>query len=141
MTENSVTDSRFATCFWVSPSWSRFLLTCSPIVRGSKSHSFFLNDLSAIGVDCKKATRPCPCGYLGDARCRCTPDQTAKYRARISGPLLDRIDIQINVPAVPHQDLHCEGSIESSHDIGRRVEAARARMLARQGKPNSMLEP
>ena len=50
---------------------------------------------------------PCPCGYLGhfNAKCRCTPDQVARYRGRISGPLIDRIDLQIEVPAVAEQDL------------------------------------
>jgi magnesium chelatase family protein len=48
---------------------------------------------------------PCPCGYLGDSRhaCKCTPMQIERYMARISGPLLDRIDLHIEVPAVPYQ--------------------------------------
>ena len=59
----------------------------------------------------KKATRPCNCGYLGhyNRRCRCTPDQIARYRGKISGPLLDRIDIQIEVPAVPTEELQRGG--------------------------------
>src|SRR5690606_10373227 len=53
------------------------------------------------------AMNPCPCGYLGDAggRCRCTPDQIARYRAKVSGPLLDRIDMHIEVPALAHEEL------------------------------------
>ena len=87
----------------------------------------------------KKATRPCNCGFLGQARCRCTPDQISRYRNRISGPLLDRIDIQIVVPAVPIEELQPLGRGESSQHVSVRVAAARERMLARQAKPNAML--
>jgi magnesium chelatase family protein len=87
------------------------------------------------------AMNPCPCGYLGhhNGKCRCTPDQIARYRNKISGPLLDRIDVQIEVPAVPQEDLlrHADG--EPSADIRARVEAARQRQLARQRKPNAQL--
>ncbi len=87
------------------------------------------------------AMNPCPCGYLGhfNGKCRCTPDQVARYRAKISGPLLDRIDIQIEVPAVPQEDLLKQTNGESSAEIKIRVEAARQRQLARQGKPNAQL--
>ena len=87
------------------------------------------------------AMNPCPCGYLGhfNGKCRCTPDQVARYRAKISGPLLDRIDIQIEVPAVPQEDLLKQSDGESSSVIKTRVEAARQRQLARQGKPNALL--
>jgi magnesium chelatase family protein len=87
------------------------------------------------------AMNPCPCGYLGhfNGKCRCTPDQVARYRAKISGPLLDRIDIQIEVPAVPQEDLLKQTNGESSAIIKIRVEAARQRQLARQGKPNAQL--
>ena len=53
------------------------------------------------------AMNPCPCGYLGDTsgRCRCAPPEIARYRARISGPLLDRIDLRVEVPAVPSEEL------------------------------------
>jgi len=108
--------------------------------RGSNSHSFLLNDLSAIAVDCKKATRLCPCGHLGEPRCRCTPDQIARYRNRISGPLLDRIDMQIEVAAMPIEDLQRTGEGEGSGEVRARVQAARERMLARQGKPNALLD-
>ncbi len=87
------------------------------------------------------AMNPCPCGYLGHhaGRCRCTPDQVARYRARISGPLLDRIDLQIEVPALPQADLLRRTSGESSAAVRRRVAAARAIAMSRQQKPNAML--
>ena len=87
------------------------------------------------------AMNPCPCGYLGhfNGKCRCTPDQVARYRGKISGPLLDRIDIQIEVPAVPQEDLLKQVDGESSAAIQLRVEAARQHQLARQGKPNAQL--
>ena len=87
------------------------------------------------------AMNPCPCGYLGHpaGKCRCTPDQIARYRGRISGPLLDRIDIQIEVPALSHDDLLRQPDGETSTNIQARVEAARAIQMARQGKPNAEL--
>jgi len=88
------------------------------------------------------AMNPCPCGYLGDpvGRCRCTPDQVARYRGKISGPLLDRIDLQIEVPALPQAELTAAASGEESTAIQTRVQAARERQLARQGKPNHLLD-
>ncbi len=87
------------------------------------------------------AMNPCPCGYLGHYgnRCRCTPDQVARYRSRISGPLLDRIDLQIEVPALRQEELMRGGGGESSATVRERAEAARALALARQGKPNARL--
>lgn len=87
------------------------------------------------------AMNPCPCGYLGhyNGKCRCTPDQISRYRGKISGPLLDRIDIQIEVPAVPQEDLLKQSDGEGSIVIQARVEAARNRQLARQGKQNALL--
>lgn len=87
------------------------------------------------------AMNPCPCGYLGDTagRCRCTPDQVARYRAKISGPLLDRIDLQIEVPAVPPETLRTPAEGESSLDVRTRVGTAYQRQLARQGKANGAL--
>ncbi|MDP1927371.1 MAG: YifB family Mg chelatase-like AAA ATPase [Thiobacillus sp.] len=87
------------------------------------------------------AMNPCPCGYLGHPTqaCRDTPDQIARYRARISGPLLDRIDIQISVPALTQDELMSARAGESSATIRARVEAARARQNHRQGKPNAAL--
>lgn len=87
------------------------------------------------------AMNPCPCGYFGhyNGKCRCTPDQIARYRGKISGPLLDRIDILIEIPAVPQENLlrHADG--ESSNDIRARVNVARQRALHRQNKPNAGL--
>lgn len=87
------------------------------------------------------AMNPCPCGYLGHPTqaCRDTPDQIARYRGRISGPLLDRIDIQISVPALTENELTQAGAGESSAAVRARVEAARARQVTRQGKPNAAL--
>lgn len=87
------------------------------------------------------AMNPCPCGYLGhfSGKCRCTPDQVARYRSRISGPLLDRIDIQLEVPAVPQHDLLKSMDGETSATLRLRVEQARELALARQGKPNAQL--
>ena len=87
------------------------------------------------------AMNPCPCGYLGhfSGKCRCTPDQVARYRGKISGPLLDRIDIQIEVPAVPEAELTRQASGEPSSAIKARIEAAYQQQLARQGKPNAQL--
>jgi magnesium chelatase family protein len=89
------------------------------------------------------AMNPCPCGYLGHFlnKCRCTPDQVARYRSKISGPLLDRIDLQIDVPAVPQADMLKAGEGETSEAIRERVGRARERQLARQGKPNAKLGP
>ena len=91
------------------------------------------------------AMNPCSCGYLGhpSGKCRCTPDQIARYRSRISGPLLDRIDLQIEVPALPVEDLPAarRGTRESSEAVRARVIGASARQRARQGKPNGELRP
>ena len=89
------------------------------------------------------AMNPCPCGYLGhhNGKCRCTPDQVARYRGKISGPLLDRIDIQIDVPALPENELLAKTSAEPSAAVRERVSRARLRQQERQGKPNAALGP
>jgi magnesium chelatase family protein len=91
------------------------------------------------------AMNPCPCGHLGDtaANCHCTPNQVLRYRGRLSGPLLDRIDLQIFVPRVDRALLTAERAPpgESSATVRDRVVACRARQLARQGKPNARLAP
>ncbi len=87
------------------------------------------------------AMNPCICGYLGhySGRCHCTPDQVLRYRRKISGPFLDRIDIQIEVPTVLPEDLSRVSSGDSSSVIRERVEQARAKMITRQGKDNARL--
>lgn len=79
------------------------------------------------------AMNPCPCGYLGDTKheCRCSPTQIQRYRSRISGPLLDRIDIHIEAPALSLAELRSEKAGEPSAAIRGRVEAARGRQRAR----------
>jgi magnesium chelatase family protein len=87
------------------------------------------------------AMNPCACGFYGAAsgKCRCTPDQVARYRSRISGPLLDRIDLQIEVPALPAEALQNAPDGESSAFVRARVCAARSRQQVRQGQPNARL--
>jgi magnesium chelatase family protein len=82
------------------------------------------------------AMNPCPCGYKGDSRraCRCTPQQVAKYRGRLSGPLLDRLDLIVEVQPVGFGDLAGDASGESSSAVRDRVLAARERQLARAGR-------
>ena len=86
------------------------------------------------------AMNPCPCGHHPAARCRCTPDQIARYRGRLSGPLLDRIDLLIEVPAVTAEQLACAADGESSADVQQRVVAAMARQQARQAGSNARLD-
>jgi magnesium chelatase family protein len=79
------------------------------------------------------AMNPCPCGYFSDPKheCRCTYPQIHRYRSKISGPLMDRIDIHVEVPAVPYKDLIGESDSESSEVIRARVTAARVRQFER----------
>ena len=76
---------------------------------------------------------PCSCGNFSDPRnvCSCTPGQIHRYRRKVSGPLLDRIDIHIEVPAVPYKDLSADYAGEKSEDIRKRVVDARNRQLER----------
>jgi magnesium chelatase family protein len=88
------------------------------------------------------AMNPCPCGYAGDpsGRCACTPEAVRRYRARVSAPLLDRIDIQVEMPRVPLAELGAVGEPgEASASVRARVTAARERQLQRAGKPNAAL--
>ncbi|HEX4883172.1 MAG TPA: YifB family Mg chelatase-like AAA ATPase, partial [Casimicrobiaceae bacterium] len=90
------------------------------------------------------AMNPCPCGYLGhpSGRCRCTPDQVQRYRSRLSGPLLDRIDLVIEVPAPPADAMSFAAAAQAapeSGDVRARVLAARRRQHARQGVANAKL--
>jgi magnesium chelatase family protein len=79
------------------------------------------------------AANPCPCGYLGDTRreCGCTPPAVQRYRARLSGPLLDRLDLQVTVPAVPWRELSADRRGEASEIVARRVAEARQRQARR----------
>ncbi|TVO77012.1 YifB family Mg chelatase-like AAA ATPase [Sedimenticola selenatireducens] len=89
------------------------------------------------------AMNPCPCGHLGDTSgrsCRCSSEQVTRYRGRISGPLLDRIDMSIEVPRLPTQTLsRPTNQGEPSHKVRQRVEACRQRQISRSGCPNSQL--
>lgn len=87
------------------------------------------------------AMNPCPCGYLGhyNNKCRCTPDQVSRYKAKISGPLLDRIDLHIEVAALKEDELTNACAAEGSNAIRARVENAREIQLQRQGKANFAL--
>lgn len=85
---------------------------------------------------------PCPCGHLGDpsGRCRCSSEQVQRYRGKLSGPLLDRIDLHLAVPRLPPQDLRPDAPRgEPTAAVRERVLAARARQLARAGTVNSQL--
>jgi magnesium chelatase family protein len=89
------------------------------------------------------AMNPCPCGWAGDAsaRCRCTPDAVRRYRARISGPLLERIDLHVEVPRLPPAALRAEAPAgEDSATVRARVVAAHARQHARAGTLNARLD-
>jgi magnesium chelatase family protein len=88
------------------------------------------------------AMNPCPCGWAGDAsaRCHCTPESIATYRGRVSGPLLDRIDLHVPMARLPSADLRPDATRgESSATVRARVASARALQLARAGKPNARL--
>jgi len=88
------------------------------------------------------AMNPCPCGHLGSTRhaCRCSPETVARYQGRISGPLLDRIDLQVEVPAVAAEQLAVAADGEASRVVRERVVGARAIAIARQGASNARLE-
>jgi magnesium chelatase family protein len=87
------------------------------------------------------AMNPCPCGYLGSSirACRCTPDQVSRYQGKLSGPLMDRIDLHVEVPALAAEDLLNSPPGESSAAIRERSRVARARAVQRQGSSNQAL--
>ena len=89
------------------------------------------------------AMNPCPCGYYGDksGRCQCRPEQIKRYQEKLSGPLLDRIDLHITVPALPASDLQSAQKGESSAVVRDRVIQAYQRQQDRQGKANNELSP
>ncbi|MFN3417234.1 MAG: YifB family Mg chelatase-like AAA ATPase [Caldimonas sp.] len=88
------------------------------------------------------AMNPCPCGYLGSRvrTCRCSPEAVARYQGRLSGPLLDRIDIQVEVASVPHEELLRLPEGEPSAAVAERVARARQRQMTRQGCTNAQLQ-
>ena len=105
-----------------------------PIEDGSVTISRALSSISypaSIMLVC--AMNPCPCGYLGDSKhqCTCSPYQVQRYRQRVSGPLLDRIDIHVEVPSVPYKELSNEYRGESSAEIRENVQNARAKQVVR----------
>lgn len=107
---------------------------CVTISRGNLSLSFPSNFMLVTSMN------PCRCGYYGDStrECRCTPAQIQHYLGKISGPLLDRIDIHVEVPAVPYKELRGESVAESSDEIRARVERAR-RLQQERGYYNSCM--
>ena len=105
------------------------------VARGAATVTF------PADVQLVAAMNPCECGWLGDPsdQCGCTPPQIARYRARVSGPLLDRIDLHVEVPRVPVGQLGLGGDGEPSAAIRARVEAARARQRTRGSLLNAQL--
>jgi magnesium chelatase family protein len=89
------------------------------------------------------AMNPCPCGWAGDSsgRCACPSETIARYQSRVSGPLLDRIDLHVGLQRVPAADMARKASSEGSAEVRARVLAARERQISRQGVPNAHLEP
>ena len=112
------------------------LETGSIVIARAARRSEFPAQFQLVG-----AMNPCPCGFLGSAQhgCRCTPDQVARYQRKLSGPLMDRIDLHVDVPALPPQELLQSPPGESSADIRARCMTARQRAQARQGKTNQQL--
>jgi magnesium chelatase family protein len=89
------------------------------------------------------AMNPCPCGYLGDdhGRCRCTAEQVQRYRSRLSGPLIDRLDLHVEVPRLPTEALAvAAGMSEASAVVAARVLRAREQQIVRQGTLNARLD-
>lgn len=88
------------------------------------------------------AMNPCPCGMLGSTArpCRCTPEAVNRYQNRLSGPLLDRIDLRVEVLAIAPDELSAAPDGESSEAVAARVATARERQTSRQGRANAELE-
>ncbi|MFA9486090.1 MULTISPECIES: YifB family Mg chelatase-like AAA ATPase [unclassified Moraxella] len=106
------------------------------IISRANSQVAFPADFQLIA-----AMNLCPCGYHGDGsnRCHCKSDQVRRYQDKVSGPLLDRVDLHIHVPALPLDDLQNAPAGESSSSVRARVVKAHQRQLDRQGKLNSQL--
>jgi magnesium chelatase family protein len=101
------------------------------VARASGSRSFPARFLLVAAMN------PCPCGFLGDTRrrCQCTDREVSRYRSKVSGPLLDRIDLHVEVPAVPAGDFHGGAESEPSQAVAERVLRARSAQTARSGDP------
>ena len=112
------------------------LETGSVSIARAARHARFPARFQLVG-----AMNPCPCGYLGhpSGKCRCTPDAVARYRGRLSGPLADRIDLKIEVPALAVEEFGTALPGETSEILRARVECARARQTERQGRTNARL--
>ncbi|MEH6437343.1 ATP-binding protein [Massilia sp. DD77] len=112
--------------------WQDLVILIAP----SRTHNYHLSEQLIAAMN------PCPCGWRGhpSGKCRCTQDLVQRYQDRISGPLLDRIDIQLQVAALPPDSMAGEADGEASRTIAQRVEQAHARQLQRQGQANSRLE-
>lgn len=106
------------------------------VISRANSQVDFPADFQLVG-----AMNPCPCGYHNDGtdRCQCSPAQIERYQDRLSGPILDRIDLQVTVPALPISDLQTHTKGESSSIVRQRVIKARNIAISRQGVPNSEL--
>ncbi len=115
------------------------MLKWSPSDFGSSICGDDLNDFNVIGPSGKKATQQCKCGYLGDRQLGCSrqPKCAEDYQTRISGPLFDRIDLHVDVPAVSPADLTLPPPAEGSAQVAARVAAARARQTARYAPANA----
>src|SRR3990167_6631281 len=104
-----------------------------PVSRASRSVTFPAKFILVA------AQNPCPCGFFGDPEksCVCTPTQLLRYQKKVSGPLLDRIDLHVDVPGLSFEKIEAEAPAETSAAVRERVHAARERQLKRFGKPNA----
>ena len=142
----SATPKRAESCLRVSPSSSRFFSNCSPVVTGTPAGltrvPLKISTLRVYGTYGKRATRRCPCGWRGSPHkaCRCTPDQVVRYQSKLSGPLLDRIDLHVEVPTLSADELLRAAVGEGSDVVRERCVQARERAIQRQGKANQALQ-
>jgi magnesium chelatase family protein len=105
-------------------------------VARAARHAEFPAELQLVA-----AMNPCPCGYLGEPRCRCSEERVLRYRSRVSGPLLDRIDLHVEVPRPLPADLAAPANGAASAAVAAKVAHARDRQLARAGCLNARLGP
>ncbi len=133
ITENSDTPRRSATSRCRSPSSSRRTFRCSPTVLGPSGKAPGFRHLRVTRVNGRKATQPCKCGWrLSEVKdCRCDDGAVARYTARMSGPLLDRIDLHVQVPGMRWKELAELPPGDDSATVRARVFAARSRQIDR----------